>query len=64
MRRRGPIYYRVPLTGNTIVSDIGANSEEQNHSENLLQYAGVGGHYGEGVKIEVAYKTQYVPIDG
>lgn len=46
------------------MSDIGANSEEQNHSENLLQYAGVGGHYGEGVKIEAAYKAQCIPIDG
>jgi hypothetical protein len=46
------------------VRDISADSEEKNHLENLLQCAGVGGEYGEGVKIEVAYKTQYVPMNG
>jgi hypothetical protein len=33
------------------MSDIGTDSEEQNHSENLLQCAGVEGHYGRNLPI-------------
>jgi hypothetical protein len=45
-------------------SAISATIVKSKTIKNLLQCMGVEGYYGEGVKIEVACKTQCVPMNG
>ncbi|HZC50385.1 MAG TPA: hypothetical protein VE244_15150 [Nitrososphaeraceae archaeon] len=50
------IEFLLAITSSLLFADINSASEEQNQSENLLQWAGVDGHYGEGVKYQWCIK--------